>query len=156
MKWITIVVIPIFICYLRRDINASNKHTFLMFIKWISLVWFLSYYTRFSWSFIPLSFVFGEIIFVFRVRSNLVRFHSEPSWIYTNRNMRYTDWIFFNYYFATPRPTLGSYLGRSLIYPMLITAFLHIWREGHREPRNEVGSLRILPLVICFLKSKVK
>ena len=44
--------------------------------------------------------------------------------------------ILFNCYFAVPRPTLGHYRGDSLTHAMLITAFLHIRPEGHREPRN--------------------
>ena len=50
--------------------------------------------------------------------------------------------LFFNCYLAAPRPTLGHYRGGSLTQPMLITAFLLFWTEDHREPRNEVGSLR--------------
>ena len=42
---------------------------------------------------------------------------------------------------AVPWPTLGHYQGDSLTNPMLITAFIHIWPKGHREPCNEVGSL---------------
>ena len=33
--------------------------------------------------------------------------------------------VFFNYYLAAPRPTLGHYRGGSFTHPMLITAFLH-------------------------------
>ena len=49
--------------------------------------------------------------------------------------------VFFNYYLAAPRPTSGHYRGDSLTHPMLITAFVHVRPEGHREPRSEVGSL---------------
>ena len=42
---------------------------------------------------------------------------------------------------AVPRPTLGHSQGDTLTNLMLITAFVHIRPEGHREPRNEVGSL---------------
>ena len=49
--------------------------------------------------------------------------------------------FFFNYYLAAPRPTSGHYRGDSLTHPMLITAFVHVRPEGHREPRSEVGSL---------------
>ena len=31
--------------------------------------------------------------------------------------------LFFNYYLAAPRPTLGHYRGDSFTHPMLITAF---------------------------------
>ena len=41
--------------------------------------------------------------------------------------------FFFNCYLAAPRPTLGHYRGDSLTHPILITAFLHIRPEGHRE-----------------------
>ena len=36
---------------------------------------------------------------------------------------------------------MGQSQGDSLTNPMLITAFYHFEPEGHREPRNEVGSL---------------
>ena len=42
---------------------------------------------------------------------------------------------------AVPRPTLGHSQGDSLPNPMLIIAYVHIRPEGHRESRNEVGSL---------------
>ena len=48
---------------------------------------------------------------------------------------------FYNCYLAVPRPTFGHSQGDSLTNPVLITAFVPIWPEGHREPRNEVGSL---------------
>ena len=51
--------------------------------------------------------------------------------------------FFFNCYLAAPWPTSGHYLGDSLTHPMLITAFLHIRPEGHREPHSEVGSLSL-------------
>ena len=47
--------------------------------------------------------------------------------------------FFFNCYLAVPRPTLGHSQGDSLTNPMLITAYVHIWPEGHRESRNRVG-----------------
>ena len=51
-------------------------------------------------------------------------------------------WLFFfNCYLAVPQPTLSHSQGDSLTNPMLITAFVHVRPEGHREPRNEVGSL---------------
>ena len=49
--------------------------------------------------------------------------------------------FFFNCYLAAQRTTLGHYQGGCFTHPMLITAFLPIRPEGHREPRNEVGSL---------------
>ena len=49
--------------------------------------------------------------------------------------------FFFNCYLADPQPTLGHSQGDSLTNPMLIAAFYLIRPEGHREPRNEVGSL---------------
>ena len=62
-----------------------------------------------------------------------------------NRNSRYIYiyiYIYiFNCYLADPRPTLGHSQGDSLTNPMLIAAFYLIRPEGHREPRNEVGSL---------------
>ena len=61
-------------------------------------------------------------------------------------------WVpfFFKYYLAVPRPTLGHFWGDSLPNPMLITAFLLIRPEGHREPRNEVGSLSPAERVVGF------
>ena len=44
---------------------------------------------------------------------------------------------------AIPRPTLGHSQGDTLTNPMLITVYVHIWPEGHREPRNKVGSLSL-------------
>ena len=58
-----------------------------------------------------------------------------------NRILQYIYIYFFNYYLAAPRPTSGHYRGDSLTHPMLITAFVHVRPEGHREPRSEVGSL---------------
>ena len=58
--------------------------------------------------------------------------------------------FFFNCYLAAPRPTSGHYRGDSLTHPMLITAFLHIRPEGHREPRSEVGSLSPAERLVGF------
>ena len=49
--------------------------------------------------------------------------------------------FFFNRYLAVPRPTLGHSQGGSLTNLMVNTAFVHVRPEGHREHRNEVGSL---------------
>ena len=49
--------------------------------------------------------------------------------------------FFFNCYLAVPQPTLGHSQGDSLTNPMLITVFVQVRPEGHREPLNEVGSL---------------
>ena len=38
--------------------------------------------------------------------------------------------------FGRSRPTFGHYQGDNLTHTMLITAFLHIRPEGHREPRK--------------------
>ena len=51
-------------------------------------------------------------------------------------------------YFSVPRLPLVHY--RGLTHPILITAFLHIQPEGHREPRDEVGSLRPVKLLLGF------
>ena len=58
--------------------------------------------------------------------------------------------FFFNYYLAAPRPTSGHYRGDSLTHPMLITAFVHVRPEGHREPRSEVGSLSLAERLAGF------
>ena len=47
----------------------------------------------------------------------------------------------FNCFLTAPRPTLGHSQRDSLTKPMLITTFELFWPEGHREPRNYVGSL---------------
>ena len=57
---------------------------------------------------------------------------------------------FFNCYFAVTRPTLGHSQGFSLTNPMLITAFVQVRPEGHREPRSEVGSLSPAELLAGF------
>ena len=49
--------------------------------------------------------------------------------------------IFFNCYLAVSRPSLDHSRGDSLTNPMLITAFVQFRPKGHREPRNEIGSL---------------
>ena len=52
--------------------------------------------------------------------------------------------IFFKHicYVTAPCPTLdGYYLGVSLAYLMLITAFLQSRPKGHQEPHNKVGFL---------------
>ena len=56
-------------------------------------------------------------------------------------NNWWIDFFFFNCYLAVPRPTLGHSQGDSLTNPLLITVFVYIRPEGHREPFNEVGSL---------------
>ena len=47
--------------------------------------------------------------------------------------------IFFNYYLAAPRPTLGYSQGGSLTNLMLITAFYPFRPEAQQEPRNEAN-----------------
>ena len=59
-------------------------------------------------------------------------------------------YTFFNCYFAAPRPTSGQYLGSSFTPLMLITAFLHIRPESHREARSEVGSLSPIGYLVGF------
>ena len=49
--------------------------------------------------------------------------------------------MFSNFYLAATRPTLGHYREESLTQPMLITASLQFWPEGHRNPCCEIGSL---------------
>ena len=51
------------------------------------------------------------------------------------------QYYFFDCYLAVPRSTLGHNRGDSLTNPMLTTALVQVPPEGHREPRNEVGSL---------------
>ena len=51
---------------------------------------------------------------------------------------------------AAPQPTLGHSQGDSLTNPMLITAFELFRPEGHREPRNEVGSLSPAEYLLVF------
>ena len=43
------------------------------------------------------------------------------------RVVTFMKYLFLNCYFAAPRPTLGHYRGRNLIYQMLITGFIHIF-----------------------------
>ena len=59
--------------------------------------------------------------------------------------------FFLSCYLAAPRPTLGHSRGDSLTNPMLITAFfIHIRPEGHRGPRNKVGSLSPAERLVGF------
>ena len=73
-----------------------------------------------------------ETMFFCEHCKNTGNFPNPPMW---------KSFFFFNYYLAAPRPTSGHYRGDSLTHPMLITAFVHVRPEGHREPRSEVGSL---------------
>ena len=62
--------------------------------------------------------------------------------VHNRCNCYFSFWVFFfNCYFTALRPTSGHSQGDSLTNPMLITVFAHIRPEGHREPRNKVGSL---------------
>ena len=57
---------------------------------------------------------------------------------------------FFNCNLVVPRPTLNHYRGDSLTAIItLITAFLQ-FQLGHREPRNEVGSLSLAEYLMGF------
>ena len=58
--------------------------------------------------------------------------------------------FFFNCYLAVPWPTFGHFQGDSLPNPMLITVFLLIRPEGHREPHNEVRSLSPAKRLVGF------
>ena len=58
--------------------------------------------------------------------------------------------FFFTCYLAVPRPALGHSQGDSLTNLMFITAFVYIPPEGHREPRNEVGSLSPAERLVGF------
>ena len=51
---------------------------------------------------------------------------------------------------AVSWPTLGHSQRDSLTDPMLITAYVRIRLKGHREPRNEVGSLRLAERLTGF------
>ena len=59
-------------------------------------------------------------------------------------------YFLFNCYLAAPRPTMGNFWGDSLTHPMLITAFLNFRPEGHREPRNKVGTLSPAERLVGF------
>ena len=73
------------------------------------------------------------------------------SWLQCQNNVKkvaffvdfflYFHSFFLNCYLAVPRPTLGHSPGDSLTNLMLITTYVRIRPEGHREPRNEVESL---------------
>ena len=58
--------------------------------------------------------------------------------------------FFFSCYLVAPRPTLGHSQGDSLMNPMLIIAFYLCRPEGHREPRNEAGSLNPAKRLVGF------
>ena len=58
--------------------------------------------------------------------------------------------FFFNCYLAVPRPTLGHSQGDSLTNLMLITTFVQVRPEGHREPRNKVGALSLAEHLVGF------
>ena len=68
------------------------------------------------------------------------------SFVYWDRRAR-----IFLCYLATPWPTLARYRGDSLTHPILSTVFFSFVRpEGHREPRNEVGSLNPMEHLVGF------
>ena len=58
--------------------------------------------------------------------------------------------VFFSCYLAAQRPTLGHSQEDSLTKPMLITAFVHVRPEVHRETRSEVGSLSLAERLASF------
>ena len=58
--------------------------------------------------------------------------------------------FFLNCYLAAPRPILDHYWGDNLTHPMLITAFFIFDPKGHRESRNEVGSLSLAECLVGF------
>ena len=49
-------------------------------------------------------------------------------------NYRFSGVLFFNYYLAAPRPTLGHSQGYRLTNSMLITAFQLFQPKVHQEP----------------------
>ena len=51
------------------------------------------------------------------------------------------EFLYFYYYLALPRPTLGHYRGDSLTHPMLITEFYNFGPKFTRSTRKGVGSL---------------
>ena len=53
-------------------------------------------------------------------------------------------------YLAAPRPILGYYRDKSLNHLILITLFLHIRLEGHRDPLKEVGFLSPAERLVKF------
>ena len=84
------------------------------------------------------------ISFIFPLKSHQIpKYYYITKFVYVIRqpHIFFFFFFFFNYYLAAPRPTSGHYRGDSLTHPMLITAFVHVRPEGHREPRSEVGSL---------------
>ena len=53
--------------------------------------------------------------------------------------------IFYNYYLASPLPTMDHSQGDGLFNPMLFTA-----SEVYQEPYNEVGSLSLVECLVGF------
>ena len=70
--------------------------------------------------------------------------------------LRISSFLFFNCYFAAPRPTLGHYREGSLTHLILITCVLHIRPKGPREPHNEVGSLRPAIYLVGFKQRTIQ
>ena len=58
--------------------------------------------------------------------------------------------LLFQLLFGCSTVSLGHYRGGSLTKPMLIIVCLPIRPEGHREPRNEVGSLSLAERLVGF------
>ena len=67
-----------------------------------------------------------------------------------NNNSKLPHCIFFNCYLAVPRPTLSHSQGDSLTNSMLMTAFVHVRPEDHRETCNEIGSLSLAECLAGF------
>ena len=61
-----------------------------------------------------------------------------------------SKFYFFCCYLAVPRPAWGHFRGESLTNPMLITVLVQFRPEGHREPSNKVGSLKLVERLVGF------
>ena len=67
----------------------------------------------------------------------------------TERKFKVSPNLFISY-LATPRLTLAHWQRGSLTHPLLITMLFQVWPEGHREPRNEIGSRRLAERIAEF------
>ena len=55
------------------------------------------------------------------------------------QNVKFVQTFFISHLVAL-RATMGHWQGGSHTHPILITKLFQVWPEGHRKPRNEVGS----------------
>ena len=62
----------------------------------------------------------------------------------------HVQFIFFKLLFGYPTPNFGSLLRGQPYSPNVNHCVFHFWPKGHRESRNEVGSLSLAECLVGF------